>query len=290
MCNRHQRQECQQKIVCSTCGLDFRSRNALYQHAKRKGHTLPSRGKKASNSVPPMNVVLVPIPTSIKVVIPVPKNRKMVSSSTQTEETYFHESQSMPVLLSPVPEVELQSSSSQTMPEPQTPPTFNHTHLFCSPSDFLSLGTQTNSPLTGDEAATTSVPPVVSTQTPTTQLCNFGTQTGAVDINHTFLFASNSSGSNSSCYSNHCCPTLNLVEFGTQTTSEQYGIGESDTADFGTQTSGMSGLEMDDPLFSRHFLPPECLDFGTQTLDCSYGCVSHSVQTCVHSKDQCSQT
>ena len=85
-----------------------------------------------------------------------------------------------------------------------------------------------------------------------------------------------------------------LAEFGTQTIPhpEPFTIGDSDMVDFGTQTIGMSHLELDDPLFCDQFLPPECLDFGTQTLDYPVS-VSHSVQTCLHTSetmDQSSQT
>ena len=87
--------------------------------------------------------------------------------------------------------------------------------------------------------------------------------------------------------------TLDLVEFGTQTSLGSYVIGESDTVDFGTQTIGMSDLEMDDSLFCRNLLPPECLDFGTQTLDFPYDCSSPHM--CPHgsssdTRDQSSQT
>ena len=276
-------QECQQKIVCLTCGMDFRTRNALYQHAKRKGHTLPA-GKKAkavSRSTPPVNVVLVPVPTDIKLVVPVPKSRSVVSTSTQTEE---------PVLcaLTPHSEVEVQSSSSQTIPELFLPPfSFNHTHLLHPPSELLSFGTQTI-----PQEAT----PLVSTQscqTQSAQLCDFSTQT-RIDTSHVATCMSTrelesagiSSSESLSCYSHKCSSALNLVEFGTQTSrTELYTVGESDMVNFGTQTIGMSSLELDDPLFSRHFLPPECLDFGTQTLDFPYNSVPHSMQTCLNCSD-----
>ena len=288
--NRHQ-QECQQKIVCSTCGLDFRSRNALYQHAKRKGHTLPDgkkvkaaavRSDRVSNSV---NVVLVPIPTSIKLVVPVSRKRTVVSISTQTEESHTHK-----LYTERSPEVMLQSSSSQTMSELPLCP-FNHTHLLCSPSELLSLGTQTTSP------APDATPLVVLTQacqTPAAQLCDFGTQTQTdanalpLDVISDNSIASCTTNS-PSCYSDGSA--LSLVEFGTQTAcSEPYNISELDMVDFGTQTNGMCSLELDDSLF---ILPPECMDFGTQTLDFALDCVSHSVQTCLHSsdtRDQSSQT
>lgn len=289
-CSRHQ-QECQQKIVCSTCGLDFRSRNALYQHAKRKGHTLPDGKKSLTSATKSHSIVLVPVPTSFKVVVPMPEKRRVVTNSTQTEESYTHEmsAHSAQVILSS-PRVEVQSSSSQTTAEHCS---FNHTHLLCSPSELLSLGTQTNFP----PEAVSLVMSTQACQTQTAQLCDFGTQTH-VDTTHAALSLDATSNSttctsnNASCYDD--TSVLDLVEFGTQTAcSESYSIGESDMVDFGTQTIGLSGLELDDPLFCSHLLPPECLDFGTQTLDFSYNPVSHCVQTYLHgndTRDQSSQT
>ena len=231
-----------------------------------------------------VTVVLVPIPTSVKLVVPVSKKQTLVSNSTQTEESC---TQNLSTERSP--EVKVQSSSSQTMSElPPCP--FNHTHLLRSPSELLSLGTQTTFP------APETTPLVVSTQacqTQAAQLCDFGTQTLSdancaampLDVSGTCMCTSNSV----SDYSDASA----LVEFGTQTVqSESYNISESDMVDFGTQTNGMSGLELDDSLF---ILPPECMDFGTQTLDFAYDYVSQSVQTCLHTcstdtRDQGSQT
>ena len=282
VCSRHE-QECRQKIVCATCGLDFRSRNALYQHSKRKGHPLPSRTKqkstklRASTATPAVNVVFVPVPTSLKLVLPVPRRGQVVCSSTQTD------------IESPItpggpldPQqgvVELQSSSSQTTPSLLSPSFFNHALLLNTPSDIVTPDTQ---------IPHLSSSPVVSMQPHSTQLCDFGTQT-QLDTNSTRLALSQPTTVNS-CYNT---PPLDLVEFGTQTPtySAHYGICESDTVDFGTQTIRMSDLEIDDSLFCRNLLPPECLDFGTQTLDYTYDCSSH---TCPHgtsdTRDQSSQT
>ena len=41
MCQRHER-ECGHVFHCTVCEDEFRSKNALYQHAKRKGHKPPS--------------------------------------------------------------------------------------------------------------------------------------------------------------------------------------------------------------------------------------------------------
>ena len=297
-CSRHE-QECQQKIVCSSCGLDFRSRNALYQHAKRKGHTLPS-GKKQTVRRPsnPLNVVFVPVPTSIKLVVPLPDKGRVVSSATQTNEE-------MPTVGTPAklaPEVELQSSSSQTILSPLSPSSsssFNHNQLLRSPSELLSLGTQTNLSPPPAPRANTSI--VVSPQTLSAQFSDFGTQTNTDRASCTVSFGSPtvSLGGSSICYNSHVEPSFDLVEFGTQTclASAPYDIGELDTVDFGTQTIGMSDLEMDDALFCRSLLPPECLDFGTQTLDFPYDCSSHSVGHASNSdtsnsdtRDQSSQT
>ena len=304
MCSRHE-QECREKIVCSSCGLDFRSRNALYQHAKRKGHTLPaSRGKvnrmsKPSNPAPALNVIFVPVPTSIKLVVPVPKQSKVVSSSTQTDEEVLI---ATPTKL---PVVELQSSSSQTTPSPSSSSSFNHAHLLCSPSELLSLGTQTNlsppPPPPGENTSHTSLMvPTIESQS--VHLCDFGTQTNTDGVSTPVALGTSSvptvcsSAAPDVSYSSHE-PSLDLVEFGTQTSlsSRSYVIGESDTVDFGTQTIGMSDLEMDDALFCRNLLPPECLDFGTQTLDFPYDCSSHSMHVCPHNsssdtRDQSSQT
>ena len=298
-CSRHE-QECQQKIVCSSCGLDFRSRNALYQHAKRKGHTLPS-GKKLtvprpSNPSPPLNVVFVPVPTSIKLVVPLPDKGRVVSNATQTDEE-------TPTVSAPArlaSEVELQSSSSQTTLSPLSPSSssFNHDQLLRSPSELFSLGTQTNfSPLPAPQANTSLV---VSTQTRSAQLCDFGTQTNTDRVSCTVSFNTVNGpptvlpGGSSICYNSHTEPSLDLVEFGTQTCLPLalYDIGESDTVDFGTQTIGMSDLDMDDALFCCSLLPPECLDFGTQTLDFPYDCSSHSYAHSSNSdtRDQSSQT
>ena len=299
VCSRHEK-ECRQKIVCSSCGLDFRSRNALYQHAKRKGHTLPSSGKQTSlrpsnPTTPPQNVVFVPVPTSIKLVLPLPKKGSVVSSATQTD-------CDLPAVCTPTKLVELQSSSSQTTLTPSFSATsFNHVQLLTSPLELLSLGTQTNvfppQPLQPEDITSL----VVSTQTHSTQVCDFGTQTNADRASSPQTTASGPptfSTYASSCYNSHPDPsTLDLVEFGTQTclSSESYGISESDTVDFGTQTNaGMSDFEMDDTLFCRNLLPPDCLDFGTQTLDFPYDCSSHSDHMCSHSssdtRDQSSQT
>lgn len=226
------------------------------------------------------SVVLVPIPTSVKVVVPIPKNQRVVTTSTQTD---AHEAPEVTLLRLPPTEVELQSSSCQTTLDLS----FN---LLRPPSEVLSLGIQTNIP---SEKA------VVSTQacqTQSTQLCDIGTQTHK-GTSHVVL-PSNTSDSatcisnGTSCYSENSAH--DVVEFGTQTTcSESYIISESDMVDFGTQTIGMSHLELDDSLFSQHLLPPECLDFGTQTLEFPYDYVSQSVQTCLQgsdTKDQSSQT
>lgn len=315
VCNRHQ-QECQQKIVCSTCGLDFKSRNALYQHAKRKGHALPSGNKTKANTrtvegTPPvMKVVLLPIPTTVKLVVPVPRVGKVVSVSTQTEEETTH-THTTSMSTSPLPEVELQSSSSQTILPPLSS-SFNHTHLLRSPSELLSLGTQTNFPPLQSPTLLTSLTESItqSSQTQSAQLCDFSTQTQIVntDIDDDTAIQcimiptpSTSSTNMSTIYYNEGCSStpLALVEFGTQTASHSesyHTLSDSDMVDFGTQTIGMPDYVLDDDsLFCSHLLPPECLDFGTQTLDLPpYYCMSHSVQaSCLHStdtKDESSQT
>ena len=304
-CNRHQT-ECRQKIVCATCGLDFRSRNALYQHAKRKGHALPDgRKQKASSkssktakaSGTKVQVVLVPIPTSVKTVVPIPRKKELVSSSTQTEECpSLLETSAGNVSSSRSSEVGLQSSGSQTvvlMSELPLCSMFDHTHLLCSPSELLSLGTQTTFPPETISAEVSTQ----ACQTLAAQLCDFGTQTHVASHQATqSLVAVNDSTSLSSPECSLCfeseCGALNLVEFGTQTIgSESYGIGELDVVDFGTQTVGMSGFGLDDSLFCSHLLPSESLDFGTQTLESSYDSLSlsQSMQTFLH-RDQSSQT
>lgn len=202
-------------------------------------------------------------------VVPIPKSGRFVTASTQTE-TY---KPSETVL--PPNEVEVQSSSCQTTSDLSI-------NLLRSPSEVLSLGTQTNIP---SERA------VVSTQacqTQSTELCDSATQTHK-DTSHVVL-PSNASNSTS----NGDSDSLNVVEFGTQTpSSESCVISESDMVDFGTQTIGMTHLELDDSLFSRHLLPPQCLDFGTQTLEFPYSYVSPGVQTCLQgsdTRDQSSQT
>lgn len=172
-------------------------------------------------------------------------------------------------------EVELQSSSCQTTSDLSY-------NLLRSPSEVLSLGTQTNIP---SERA------VVSTQacqTQSTELCDSATQTHK----DTCVLPSNTS--NSTWNSASDSPALNVAEFGTQTPhSDSCVISESDMVDFGTQTIGVAHLELDDSLFSRHLLPPECLDFGTQTLNFPYDYVSPGVQTYIQgsdTRDQSSQT
>lgn len=216
------------------------------------------------------SVVLVPIPTSVRVVVPIPKNRRVVTTSTQTDKP-------SETVLPPPNEVELQSSSCQTTLDLS----FN---LLRSPSEVLSLGTQTNIP---SERA------VVSTQacqTQSTELCDTATQTHK-DTSHV---ASPSNTSNTTWNGASDSPALNVAEFGTQTPhSDSCVISESDMVDFGTQTIDMAHIELDDSLFSRHLLPPECLDFGTQTLDFPYDYVSPGVHTCIQgsdTRDQSSQT
>ena len=75
--------ECGKSFSCESCGETFKTRNALYKHARRKGHTLPEgskpKGKKVTSSPKP----LPPPPIIIKHVVRLPKT---VSSSTQTEQ------------------------------------------------------------------------------------------------------------------------------------------------------------------------------------------------------------
>lgn len=280
--HRHQR-ECRQKITCTTCGLDFRTRNSLYQHAKRKGHTLPEGSKPKPlpqtaklNQTP--QIVLVPVPVSVKTVVPVPKKRNIVSTGSQTEECMFvdHSESSMHSA------VELQSSSSQTvaLTSELSYCSLDQSDLLRSASEVLSFGTQTHFP-------SPSLFPSTSTQacqTLTTPQCDFGTQT-QVDADHMtrFLMVSDPASADPLSLGP---PDFGLVDLGTQTVSSQTYF--SDTVDFGTQTNELSSLELDSS-FCSHLLPPDCLDFGTQTLESS---ISHSVQTLLQNdtRDQGSQT
>lgn len=75
------------------------------------------------------------------------------------------------------------------------------------------------------------------------------------------------------------------VDFGTQTTF-QFPLGCSSVNDFGTQT--ISDQELSDLVNQlsseslQHILPPECMDFGTQTLESEFAgieCLDFGVQT-----------
>lgn len=82
--------ECGKSFGCDSCGEVFKTRNALYKHTQRKGHTLPEgskpKGKKSSTSnLPSSTVPIPPQPIIIKQVVRLPRPN-LVSSSTQTEQ------------------------------------------------------------------------------------------------------------------------------------------------------------------------------------------------------------
>ena len=103
-------------------------------------------------------------------------------------------------------------------------------------------------------------------------------------------------------------PDANSCEFGTQTPSAADGTHDLATAlsmvsvDFGTQTaappaiasSGTSMAAVDCDFMMEHLLPPECMDFGTQTLESSLvdvlPCLDLGMQTLLETRDQGSQT
>ena len=282
MFHRHQ-QECRQKITCATCGLDFRTRNSLYQHAKRKGHTLPEGSKpkpppQTTKSSQTPQIILVPVPVSVNTVAPIPKKRNVVSTSSQTEDCMFigHSESSMNSA------VELQSSASQTAAPTSGLPfcSLDQTDLLCPVSEVLSFGTQTHFPSPSLFPSTSSQ----ACQTLTTPQCDFGTQTqvNADHMTHFLMVGDPGSADPLSLGP----PDFGLVELGTQTVSSQTYF--SDTVDFGTQTNELPSLELDNS-FCSHLLPPDCLDFGTQTLESS---ISHSMQTLLQSdtRDQGCQT
>ncbi len=162
-------------------------------------------------------------------------------------------------------------------------------------SHFLSLGTQTE--LVND---------------PANQLLSLGTQTEFINdpANHLLSLGTQTAEAPTSSQS---CQTqeASSCEFGTQTYSDfaaQYlAHNPSSVVDFGTQTAASEqayslgtrqedlhqGLCLDDQAFCNSFLlPPECMDFGTQTLD-ELPCLHDlGVQTLLpaETKDQGSQT
>lgn len=127
-------------------------------------------------------------------------------------------------------------------------------------SQFLSLGTQTAAASTSNQ----------SSQTQQAGSCEFGTQT-CTDFAAQYLTGNLSS----------------VAEFGTQTTASAQSPLSHDRQD------SFHDLCVDDQSFcDRLLLPPECMDFGTQTLD-EFTCLHDlGVQTLLpaETRDQGSQT
>ena len=99
--------------------------------------------------------------------------------------------------------------------------------------------------------------------------------------------------------------TDSVVDFGTQTTTQlPLSYSNNSVSDFGTQTT-LSDKELSDLVCElsseslQHILPPECMDFGTQTLESEFAgieCLDFGVQTTfglelsTEHQDQSSQT
>ena len=130
------------------------------------------------------------------------------------------------------------------------------------PYDLLSLGTQTV-----DFTFTQGC------QTQLTSSCEFGTQTTRYEI------PLSTTSSEVQCLQ-YDLNTLGLVDFGTQTTAtncttNQLTNNSCEVSDFGTQTIFLPNLYSMESALScsvdhdeLHLLPPECMDFGTQTREC----------------------
>ena len=137
--------ECGMDFTCETCRDVFKSRNALYKHARRKGHALPEGSKPKTRKQPPptntSNPVLPPRPIIIKQVI---RLRNLVSSSTQTHPEDMEQRELTPPTVQPTTSSQI---SSQT--ESSFEPSFDFMDLATqteSSFDLMDLATQTDSP------------------------------------------------------------------------------------------------------------------------------------------------
>lgn len=314
VCLRHENQ-CGEDFTCATCGVVFHTKNALYKHAKRKQHSLPEARKKQRQpqktppSVPPVFVLPPPL---IKQVV---RLAKQVSIATQTTKTATERAATVDTMC-------------QTLPRMLY--TQEHPHR-CQDVATFACGLSDPYPpseATGSSSSSGSFHPCLSatqtdlsltdlsTQTDltylATKLLNFGTQTvGAMATQacqthvaqETQLSALQSSPNivvSVGCeYGSRSVAGTQTAVYDTQTgefASEMSRALECRSClEFGTQTAPFPPESSDysfvEQALSSTVLPPDCMDFGTQTLD-SLPSLHFGVQTLLLSetKDQGSQT
>ena len=287
VCQRHE-VECGQSFTCGTCTEKFRSKNALYQHTKRKHRTLPpgSRNRLCVSSVT--------VPLVLKQVVQIPRDGH--------DKRQHHKPHTVDV-------------ASQTEPEPQSvgllEPTQTRTVIVAPGAltlDHSDLPTQTDigSQLLNFSTQTMNLTSTQACQTQSLASCELGTQT-YMDL--TSQFTQTGRDPTPQLYSD---PAIQF-SLGTQTyldSTSQFAQTQHDPTtefglspqlpdptsqfglcDFGTQT--VNGLSLVEQVLGSSLLPPECLDFGTQTQESALeemACIDFRELLHTRTREQSSQT
>ena len=309
VCQRHE-VECGQSFTCGTCTEKFRSKNALYQHTKRKHRTLPpgSRNRLCVSSVTGDRLLLllvslfdsrrcgrtpaVVVPLVLKQVVQIPRDGHDKHHKPHTVDV-----------------------ASQTEPEPQSvgllEPTQTRTVIVAPGAltlDHSDLATQTDigSQLLNFSTQTMNLTSTQACQTQSLASCELGTQT-YMDL--TSQFTQTGRDPTPQLYSD---PAIQF-SLGTQTyldSTSQFGQTQHDPTtefglspqlsdpssqfglcDFGTQT--VNGLSLVEQVLGSSLLPPECLDFGTQTQESALeemACIDFRELLHSRTREQSSQT
>lgn len=309
VCQRHE-VECGQSFTCGTCTEKFRSKNALYQHTKRKHRTLPpgSRNRLCVSSVTGDRLLLllvslfdsrwcghtpaVVVPLVLKQVVQIPRDGCDKHHKPHTVDV-----------------------ASQTEPEPQSvgllEPTQTRTVIVAPAAltlDHSDLATQTDigSQLLNFSTQTMNLTSTQACQTQSLASCELGTQT-YMDL--TSQFTQTGRDPTPQLYSD---PAIQF-SLGTQTyldSTSQFAQTQHDPTtefglspqlpdptsqfglcDFGTQT--VNGLSLVEQVLGSSLLPPECLDFGTQTQESALeemACIDFRELLHSRTREQSSQT
>ena len=246
--------ECGRSFECKGCDEVFRTRNALYKHARRKGHALPEASKPRERKRVTTPLPLPPPPPAPVIVKQVVRLARLVSTSTQTE----HED----VEKRGIRETESNSTPYQACyaVNPLTPRDLSTQTEPCSGGleqqfDLTDLATQTDFTGLFDFGTQTSFRHTTSSQTSQTpaaaSTCHTETQSS-----QTPYLAPHSQEFGTPV--DHCAPLYPdpIAEYG-------HSLTEMGVAEFGTQTHPLD-LHT---LVARTQLTPDDLlvEFGTQT-------------------------